>query len=429
MTHRSLFSRVIIGISIFFCMIFCTISVSAAVLSPGLYLLSTEADMIKSGIVCAEITFSVDDFTHALGITPSGITITALPASGKLYLGEHPVLLNQVITEKQLAALRYVPGNARESASFRFRADGDYSHTCTLLFTDTANSAPVAASAGEATSVLQSNLWTQQDVKLYGTLSGYDPDGDTVRYMLVSYPQKGLCEITNAAVGNFVYTPYEGALGTDTFTYCICDEWGQYSETAEVSVVVAEPVTDTVFADMDGHWAQNAVMVLEADGIVRGIRVGGETYFHPDEQISREDFLTTVMKALGAGDIAPCETVFADDNEISSTASGYIQRAYSLGIIHGSEENGKLCFRPQDPVTRAEAAVICNAILGAPSPEVVPVFADQSSIPTWAAPSLYALSHLGVLRGDGSGNLAPDAVLSRAQTAQMLYQIRQYLAE
>lgn len=407
----------------------CALPVSAAILSPGLYLLSTEVDMIKSGIVCSEITFTPSDFSSALGTTPSAITITALPASGKLYLGDHAVLVGQVVTEKQLAALRYVPGARREEASFRFRADGDYSHVCTLCFSDTANSAPAAAIDGILVTTGGLQHWTQQNVQLFGTLTGSDPDGDALRFELLTYPEKGLCVITNTATGDFIYTPYDGALGNDTFTYRVRDSLGQYSAAARVSVTIAEPVTSEVFADMDGHWAQNAVMVLSAEGIVRGVQVGGESYFHPDELTCREDFLVTVMRALGAGDIEPCMTVFADHASISPEASGYVQRAYALGIIHGSEVDGVLCFRPQDPVTRAEAAVICNAILGAETPEVVPTFADDSAIPAWAQPSLYALSHIGILRGTGDGNLSPDALISRAQTAQMLYQIRRYLSE
>ncbi len=403
--------------------------VSASILSPGLYLLSPEADMIKSGIVCSEISFSAADFADALGVAPSTITVTSLPTSGKLYLGDHMVRLQQVITEKQLAALRYVPGDTRESVSFRFRAEGDYSHLCTLCFSDTANSAPVTVSNTASMTASGLSQWTQQNISLYGTLSGTDPDGDAIRFELLDYPEKGICTITNAASGDFVYTPYDGALGADSFTYRVRDSYGQYSGAVRVSVTIAEPVTTTVFADMDGHWAQNAVMVLSAEGIVRGVQVGGASYFHPDDISCREDFLVTVMRALGAGEIPPCPTDFADDTEISAEASGYVQRALSLGIIHGSEVDGRLCFRPRDPVTRAEAAVICNAILGAETPERIPTFADNSAIPTWAKPSLYALSDLGILRGTGDGNLSPDSPISRAQAAQMLYKIRQYLAE
>ena len=88
-----------------------------------------------------------------------------------------------------------------------------------------------------------------------------------------------------------------------------------------------------------------------------------------------------------------------------------------------------MVFRPDDSITRAEAAVILNAILGADTPDVIPTFADTSAIPAWASPSLYALNSLGILRGTGDGYLAPGATLSRAQTAQMLLTVKNLLGD
>ena len=155
--------------------------------------------------------------------------------------------------------------------------------------------------------------------------------------------------------------------------------------------------------------------------------VNGVLYFRPDEEISREDFLVTVMKALGAGEIEPCATVFADHTDIASDATGYIARAYNLGIIKGVQEADGLYFRPTSGITRAEAAVILNAIIGAKEPDTVPVFADTHSVPTWAQGSLYALSDAGIFMGTGSGNLSPNAVLSRAQTAQILLTVKKHI--
>ena len=50
-------------------------------------------------------------------------------------------------------------------------------------------------------------------------------------------------------------------------------------------------------------------------------------------------------------------------------------------------------------------------------------FADDGAIPTWAKGAIYALTSAGVFNGDGEGVIAPSAVLSRAQTVQMLYNI------
>ena len=110
--------------------------VSAAILSPGLYLLSPEVDMVKSGIVCSEISFSADDFTNALGKTPAAITVTALPTPGKLTLGDHAVLAGQVITEKQLALCdmyRDKHGRPRRSDSVRTETTATYAHSASQI--------------------------------------------------------------------------------------------------------------------------------------------------------------------------------------------------------------------------------------------------------------------------------------------------------
>jgi len=112
---------------------------------------------------------------------------------------------------------------------------------------------------------------------------------------------------------------------------------------------------------------------------------------------------------------------------MAAESTGYISRAYNLGIIKGVQENGELYFKPSSTITRAEAAVILNAILGAEEPDTVPVFADHSSVPVWAQGSLYALSAAGIFTGTGQGNLSPNASLSRAQTAQILLTVKKYI--
>ena len=53
---------------------------------------------------------------------------------------------------------------------------------------------------------------------------------------------------------------------------------------------------------------------------------------------------------------------------------------------------------PSSKITRAEAAVILNTILGADEPDAVAVFADHSDVPAWAQGSLYALSDAGIFK-------------------------------
>ena len=185
-----------------------------------------------------------------------------------------------------------------------------------------------------------------------------------------------------------------------------------------------KPVTDLVFADMNEHWAHNAALVMVAENSMDIKSAAGKIYFAPEEKMTREEFLVTVMKALGADEIPTCDTVFADNQKISAENRGYVNRAYQLGIVRGSTENGGRFFHPTDEITRAEAAVIINAILGLDSPDTVPVFADSAAVPVWAQSSLYALHHAGILNGNGAGYLSSAEPISRAQTAQILLSIK-----
>lgn len=394
---------------------------SANMLSPGLRILADAEVMIRSGVVSGEISFSPDDFLRAVGGDIPTVTVTALPpaSDGTLMFGSSPVVVNQSMKLSSVSSLRFVPAKGCTSSSFRFKAGGEYSMECLLKYTDCVNAPPVAgASKGDVA------VWTQRDITTYGTLSATDPENDALVFEITKYPENGILELLSQSGGDYRYTPCDGVMGSDSFTYTVRDEWGNYASEVTVLVDIDRELTDLVFADMEGHWAHNAALVMAAENIMDVSSDRGALYFHPDREITREDFLVTVMKALGAGEISPADTVFADDSEISEEASGYIARAYDLGVIKGSSENSLLCFHPKDSITRAEAAVILNAILGAGEPETVPVFADNSAVPAWAKGSLYALTNAGIFNGTGAGNLSPNDKLSRAQTAQILLTVK-----
>ncbi len=386
-------------------------------LSPAMKILSEDEVMIKSGLVSGSISFSEEDFTNSVGRSIDSITITALPpqSEGTLYYGAAPVSVNQSIGYRSLSELRFVPASDCKSSSFRFKSGAEYSIVCQITYTDTLNFSPVVSTSDDSLAV-----WTQSDITTHGKLYASDPEGDEMVYEIVDYPEKGIVSLTDKNAGNYIYTPCLGMSGKDSFTYRVRDCWGNYSSVAVCEIEIEKRDDSYVFADMDGHWAHNAALVM-ADSNAMEIRsVGGELYFDPDDNISREDFIVTVMKALGAGEIEPYPTSFEDDSAITSANKGYIARAAELGIIRGSEENGKMFFKPTECITRAEAAVVLNAIIGEETPSAVPVFADNSAVPAWAQSAMYALTGAGVFKGNGDGYISPNSTLTRGETAQIL---------
>ncbi len=394
-------------------------------LSPALGNIANQTAMIKSGLICTDVFFEKTDFDRGVGCSVDSITITALPpqSSGTLMIGNTPVSVNQSVSAANLNYLRFVPSDNCLESTFRFKSEGEYSMECAIRFVTSVNFAPDTDPAEAAAA-----LWTQRDISIYGSLDGRDPEGDRITFEITKYPKSGLLTLTDPASGNYKYTPYDGFTGSDSFSYAVFDEYGNYSDEQMINVKVDKPITELVFADMSEHWAHNAALVMVSENTMNVTSKGGEIYFNPEETMTREEFLVTVMKGLGAEEIEPCDTVFADNKQIAEENRGYVNRAYNLGIIKGVHEDGRLYFKPTGEITRAEAAVVLNAILGLDSPDTVPVFADSASVPAWAQSSLYALHSAGILNGTGAGTLSSSTPMSRAQTAQVLLTIKKIYA-
>lgn len=393
--------------------------------STGLETISSQNEMIKSGLVYGNITFSASDFDRATGLDKvKSITVMSVPEpyDGALMLGSINVTEGQVISRANLNLLKFVPAQGGVyDTSFTFNAGASYNIECMLRMTNEVNFAPTV-SMGAAISV-----WTQKDICSFGTLSASDPENDGLVYEITNAPKKGIVVLTDKYHGDFKYAPYAGCTGSDRFTYVVRDEYGNYSEEATVTVKIVHPEADIVFSDMDrdNDWAYNAALVMTARGIMSSPQLNGEYTFNPSAQVTRSEFLVMVMTSLGADSIPTVATTgFADDSDIPVSAKGYAASALRLGIVSGDvQANGSTYFHPNDPITRAEAAVILNNIIGASVPTAASrtVFADVSDVPAWAENALYALNDLGIFKGTGAGNISPYATLNRAQTAQILF--------
>lgn len=400
--------------------------------SPALNILANDLELVKTAVAGSEINFTAADFEEALGVNKlDAITVVSLPSSdyGTLMLGSTTVMKNQTIARKNLSLLRFVPsatavaiadGSYAASTDFVFRAAGDalpYEVLCTLYVLSELNLAPTVSTAVNG----KQKLTALRNVELYGTLRASDPEGDSMKYVITSYPSKGLLEMTNSAFGSYCYTPKSNWTGSDSFTYMVYDQYGNSSDNIKVTIKVEKPDTSVVYDDMSGHWAYYAALRMAENGVMVGETVGGKTLFNPDKAVSRVEFLAMAMKASGhAASIGVSDTGFADDASIPNQYKGYVAAAAELGYIKGVETETGNFFFPNYQITRAEAAVILSSIIGTKTPVIKTVFADESSIPTWASDAIGALAELGIMTGTGDGEIMATTGLTRAQTACML---------
>lgn len=399
------------------------------VLSPGVEVLAAKTDLAVSAMRGNDVNFTEDDVARGLNLSRVNyLTVTALPAvtEGELLLGSSRVAAGQVISGAHLGSLSFHPASEEVSrASFRFTVGaGGCELTCSLWILDAVNYVPTVAMAP----VLSLKQHTYRDMAVYGTLSAYDPDGDALVFEVVSYPENGSVELTDAKSGTYVYRPYSGYLGTDAFTYVARDCYGNYSKPAKVSLAVDRLGTSVNYADMKGRPDECAALNVTERAVMSGSQVGENYYFYPDRTVSRADFLVMAMNAAGITGVPECDvTVFADDAEIPDSMKGYVAAAYRLGYITGSLKEGKLCFLPNEALTRAQAAVILDRITTPGKAAVIPTFTDKSDIPVWAADAIYSLNAVGILTPTG-GQIAPSQPVTRAEAAVMLSSLMRYRA-
>ena len=389
-------------------------------LSPGVRVIAYEKPMIISGISGENIQFSAEAFNSYSGYVPSSVTIVSLPdsSSGTLMYNSEPVSAGQSVSVLTLSSLYFEPKDATE-AEFNITTDNINVTRCVIRQKADKNNPPSGKDSGAVTT------WTKMNASMTGYLSGSDPDGDLVTFEVASYPSKGIVSISDSADGKFVYHPYEGMSGSDSFTYRVCDSFGEYSPEYTVQISIDRSKAD-VYDDMQESYYTAAANDAVKSGIMQTRKTADGEYFDPDEPVSRIDFLVMTMKAMGAGKTEPAETTsFADDASLTDEEKGYLSAAYRLGIVKGSLTDGMLAFRPDDGITGAEAAVIINGILGLPEDDSVSASAMSDSVPTWAIPSISALTGVGIIDKYTS---PAEEILSREDTAVILTRLMRSLA-
>ncbi len=177
--------------------------------------------------------------------------------------------------------------------------------------------------------------------------------------------------------------------------------------------------TTPAFNDMKDHWANDAVAYLKRSSISNG----SDGNFLPDTNISRQEFAVLLARYLGSSqDHSSVQLPFADTNEIASWAMNGAKAMYSLGIIKGSSDgSGKLYFNPTASVSRQEAVTMLGRLTEKGYAEGTLKFTDNAAIQSWSAEYVSTLSTMGILTGFSDGSFRPDAPMTRAQVATVLY--------
>lgn len=392
--------------------------------SYGLRVLAAEEEMVFAGLCGNEISFTAEDIRRAMNLSELNyVTIRDLPdpGEGTLFVGSVGAAEGQVISAGSLSLLSFAAADETKptEATMEISVNGsDYAVVCRLFLLEKLNYTPTVA----LTPALSLQIETYKDLPTAGTVSAYDPEGDEMTYEITRYASHGRVTLTDRHTGAYLYTPDPGYTGQDSFDYVVRDRYGNYSTSATVSVQVSPRPASVTYADTEGVGNAAAILTVSEWGIMNGTRVGSETYFKPAAAVSRLEFLVTAMEAAGITadtvKAAPLPT-FADTESIPAAMRPYVGYAVQKGYINGKTVDGRVYFRPDESITRAEAAVVLSNIIGYAVEDTVTAFADADTLPTWSGEALTSLRALGILQCP-DGNARAGDTMTRGDTAEWL---------
>lgn len=187
------------------------------------------------------------------------------------------------------------------------------------------------------------------------------------------------------------------------------------------TTVTPEPAKKT-FSDVGSKysWAKEAIEVLATKGIIKGT---SETTFEPGKNITRADFITLLVRVLGLK-----AEFKANFNDVDQNAAYYeaIGIAKELGITKGDGNNkfkpNAEISRQDMMVLIARALKVVDLVTEKGNVADLNKFADASKVAPYAAEGIAALIREGIVQGDGKA-LHPAGTATRAAVAVIIYRI------
>lgn len=366
------------------CMLFSVLLICGCCVFPAAADVTTDGTTPEQGIYC----FSQEELAEKSNL--DGVYLLSPPTQSRaeLRLGSRSLRAGDVIPRSELARILVEP-HAGGEAVVRYLpvVSGKIGEETVLTFhlEQTEDNAPVAE-AGE--------LETWRNLPNSGILRATNDDDGALSFRLENHPRRGSVELNSD--GSYTYTPKKNKVGEDSFTFTVSDEAGNVSAPATVRVTIRKPTDAQTFADLDRD-AQFTALWLRETGLFGGELISDRLSFGPDRTVSRGEFLAMVMELEGIEPEIGLQTSgFCDEAEAAAWLRPYLASAMRRGLAEGEQTPAGLCFHPNEPITARDAVLLTAKVSG--SEEALPA----------------ALTD------------APDSLLTRQQTADLLYQLSKH---
>lgn len=194
-----------------------------------------------------------------------------------------------------------------------------------------------------------------------------------------------------------------------------------------LSIAVITVNAAQAFPDVsDNHWAAPQIKILSEQGIIVGYPDGT---FKPDDNVTRAEFASMAIKALGQENTKVVQPVNFSDIEPDYWAYDAIQKALYFDLV-SAPKSGEL-FRPDDSVSRAESlSVAVNALtteqisVQKAREVLAKAYVDSHTIPEWfviPAGKAEILGMMVIMPSAEKAKIEAERPATRAEVAAILF--------
>lgn len=184
------------------------------------------------------------------------------------------------------------------------------------------------------------------------------------------------------------------------------------------------------FRDTGGHWASQAIARMAAKGVVQGVRRADGDYFEPGRPVTRFEAIVMLVRALGLDGLARARLEAGEDGGVAGApewARGHLAVAAERGILSASERSA---FRGREPAPRMQVAGWLVRALGleteARRAAGAPFDDLQLVGPEWRG-YIAVAADTGLMMGS-RGRFRPIDPVTRAELAVLLARVDRLLA-
>jgi len=198
----------------------------------------------------------------------------------------------------------------------------------------------------------------------------------------------------------------------------VSDAWPMFRRSADRTGRTVRSSCELVihagaFCDVPvGSWYEASTEWMVANGITTGV---APRSFGPDRLLTRAQMVTFMWRESGSPAVGT-DSGFSDSDPLAYYARA-VTWARSNGITKGTSAS---TFSPDKAVTRAQLVTLIWRRAGSPAVSANAVFTDVPQV-AWYAQAVAWAKARGVTKGTSAITFSPDAPVTRAQAATLLY--------